>query len=155
MNMTTAIITISDACFCEEREDETGPAVEEMIREMGFPVEYRTIIPSDRENIREELIRCADEEKIKLILTLGGTGFSKRDITLEVTKEILEKEVPGIPYLMMKEGVEITPNAVLSRMTAGIRGRSLIINLPGKVKAAKEDLQAIQGILEHAMLMLG
>ena len=155
MNMTTAIITISDACFCEEREDETGPVISEMIREMGFPVEYRTIIPSDRESIREELIRCADEKKMKLILTLGGTGFSRRDITLEVTKEVLEKEVPGIPYLMMKEGVEITPNAVLSRMTAGIRGKTMIINLPGKVKAAKEDLQAIQSILEHAMLMLG
>ena len=86
---------------------------------------------------------------------MGGTGFSRRDITLEVTKEVLEKEVPGIPYLMMKEGVEITPNAVLSRMTAGIRGKTMIINLPGKVKAAKEDLQAIQSILEHAMLMLG
>lgn len=155
MNMTTAIITISDACFCEEREDETGPVIAEMIREMGFPVEYRTIIPSDRESIREELIRCADEKKMKLILTLGGTGFSRRDITLEVTREVLEKEVPGIPYLMMKEGVEITPNAVLSRMTAGIRGKTMIINLPGKVKAAKEDLQAIQSILEHAMLMLG
>ena len=155
MNMTTAIITISDACFCEEREDETGPVIAETIREMGFPVEYRTIIPSDRESIREELIRCADEKKMKLILTLGGTGFSRRDITLEVTKEVLEKEVPGIPYLMMKEGVEITPNAVLSRMTAGIRGKTMIINLPGKVKAAKEDLQAIQSILEHAMLMLG
>ena len=155
MNMTTAIITISDACFCEEREDETGPVISEMIREMGFPVEYRTIIPSDRESIRDELIRCADEKKMKLILTLGGTGFSRRDITLEVTREVLEKEVPGIPYLMMKEGVEITPNAVLSRMTAGIRGKSLIINLPGKVKAAREDLQAIQNILEHAMLMLG
>ena len=134
MNMKTAIITISDACFCEEREDETGPVIAEMIREMGFPVEYRTIIPSDRESIRDELIRCADEKKMKLILTLGG---------------------PGIPYLMMKEGVEITPNAVLSRMTAGIRGKTMIINLPGKVKAAKEDLQAIQSILEHAMLMLG
>lgn len=155
MNMTTAIITISDACFCEEREDETGPVISEMIREMGFPAEYRTIIPSDRESIRDELIRCADDKKMKLILTLGGTGFSRRDITMEVTKEVLEKEVPGIPYLMMKEGVEITPNAVLSRMTAGIRGKTMIINLPGKVKAAKEDLQAIQSILEHAMLMLG
>lgn len=155
MNMTTAILTISDACFCEEQEDRTGPAVAEMIRDMGFPVEYQTILPSDRNSIREELIRCADENKIKLILTLGGTGFSKRDVTMEVTREVLEKEVPGIPYLIMKEAVEITPNAVLSRLTAGIRGRSLIINLPGKEKAAEEDLRAIQCILEHAMLMLG
>ena len=155
MNMTTAIITISDACFCEEKEDTAGPAVAEILWEMGFPVEYQTVLPSERDDIREELIRCADERNIKLILTVGGTGFSKRDHTMEVTREILEKEVPGIPYLIMKESVEITPNAVLSRMTAGIRGRSLIINLPGKEKAAREDLQAIRCILEHAMLMLG
>ena len=155
MKYTAAVITVSDKGARGERKDTSGPAVRAMLEEAGFEVVYTSIIPDEKAQIEEELIRCADEEKIKLILTLGGTGFSKRDITLEVTKEILEKEVPGIPYLMMKEGVEITPNAVLSRMTAGIRRKSLIINLPGKVKAAKEDLQAIQGILEHAMLMLG
>lgn len=155
MNMTTAIITVSDACFCEEKEDLTGTAVESLIGEMGFPVEYRTVIPSTREEIREELLECADRKKIKLILTLGGTGFSKRDVTPEVTREVVEKEVPGIPFLMYKAAMEITPNAVLSRMTAGIRGKSLIINLPGREKAAREDLDAIREILEHAMLMLG
>lgn len=153
--MNTAIITISDAVFCEEKEDVTGPAIAEQIKAMGFPVEYQEVIPSDADSIRDELISCADEKKMKLVLTLGGTGFSKRDVTMETTWEVIEKEVPGITHLIMNRALEITPNAVLSRMTAGIRGRTLIINLPGKEKAALEDLGAVKDVLEHAMLMLG
>ena len=153
--MKTAVITISDAIFCEEKEDVTGPAVAEQVRAMGFPVEYQEVIPSDAASIRNALIDCSDERKMKLVLTLGGTGFSKRDVTLEVTREVVDKEVPGIVHLIMNRALEITPNAVLSRMTAGIRGRTLIINLPGKEKAALEDLDAVKPVLEHAMLMLG
>ena len=155
MNMDVAVITISDAIFCEEKEDVTGPAVAGKVKDMGFPVTYQNVIPSDTASIRDELTDCADKKKIKLILTLGGTGFSKRDVTLEVTREVVEKEVPGISHLIMTRALEVTPNAVLSRMTAGIRGRTLIINLPGKEKAALEDFDAVKVVLEHAMLMLG
>lgn len=154
MAYTAAVITVSDKGARGERTDTSGPAVRKMLEEAGYEVARAVIIPDEREQIRGELIRCADEYGCALVITTGGTGFSPRDITPEATLEVVERLTPGIPEAMRAESMKITPHGCLSRETAGIRGRTLIINLPGSEKAARENLAAILRPVRHGIDML-
>lgn len=151
---TAAVITISDKGARGERIDTSGPAVCAILEQAGFAVVHTAIIPDEREQIEEELIRCADEKHIALVMTTGGTGFSQRDVTPEATLAVIERETRGIPEAMRWASLQITPRACLSRSAAGIRGKTLIINLPGSEKAARENLQAVIDPICHGMDML-
>lgn len=154
MSYTAAVITISDKGARGERVDTSGPALCAMLKDKGFTVDYTTIIPDEKEEIKSELIKCADELGVHLVLTTGGTGFSPRDMTPEATREVIERPTPGIPEAMRAESLRITPKGCLSRSEAGIRRRTLIINLPGSEKAAKENLSAVLDPVEHGLEML-
>lgn len=154
MKYTAAVITISDKGARGERIDTSGPAICSILRDADYDVKYYKVIPDEMEEIKAELIKCADELKIRLILTTGGTGFSPRDITPEATLAVVEREARGIPAAMCTESLKITPRACLSRSAAGIRGESLIINLPGSEKAAKENLNAVLDAVWHGLDML-
>ena len=149
-----AVITVSDKGYRGEREDTSGPAVCRMLAEAGFEVVYTSILPDERAQISEELIRCADEKRIPLVLTTGGTGFSQRDITPEATLAVVQRETRGIPEAMRYASLQITPRGCLSRSAAGIRGKTLIVNLPGSEKAARENLAAVIDALGHGLEML-
>lgn len=152
--ITAAVITVSDKGFKGKREDTSGPALKEMLEAEGWEVVYTNIIPDEREKIRSELVKCADELKINLVLTTGGTGFSPRDVTPEATLDIIERRTPGIPEAMRAESMKITPRACLSREEAGIRKQTLIINLPGSKKAATENFSAIIKSVRHGVEMI-
>ena len=154
MSYQAAVITISDKGFRGEREDTSGPALCAIAEQYGLEVVYRAIVPDEAENIRREIVKSADELSIELILTTGGTGFSPRDITPEATKTVIERETPGIPEAMRAASMRITPRGCLSRSVAGIRGRSLIVNLPGSEKAAKENILSVMDALMHGLDML-
>lgn len=154
MSYTAAVITISDKGARGERIDTSGPALCAIAEANGLNVVYRTIIPDELEQIKSTLITCVDQQNISLILTTGGTGFSPRDVTPEATKAILTRETPGIPEAMRAESMKITSRGCLSRSAAGIRGGSLIINLPGSEKAAKENLLAVMDAVLHGLDML-
>ncbi|MDR2420485.1 MAG: MogA/MoaB family molybdenum cofactor biosynthesis protein [Oscillospiraceae bacterium] len=148
---TAAVITVSDKGAAGAREDLSGPAVAEYLRGAGFDVVYMSIVPDERGDIKRELIKCADELDAALVVTTGGTGFAPRDVTPEATLEIIERPVPGLPEAMRRASLEITDRAMLSRSQAGIRRGSLIINLPGSPKAARENLAAVAGALAHGL----
>ena len=154
MNYKAAVITISDKGYRGEREDTSGPNLVNILRDKGMDVCYTTIIPDDMEMIKAELIKCADELNITLILTTGGTGFSPRDITPEATMAVVERPTPGIPEAMRAESMRITPKGCLSRSAAGIRSRTLIINLPGSKKASQENILAVIDPVAHGLDML-
>lgn len=154
MSYTAAVITVSDKAFRGERTDTSGPAVCKLLEDAGYMVKYTATVPDETEDIQRELRRCCDELEIALVLTTGGTGFSPRDITPEATMALVERPTPGIPEAMRAASMQITPRGCLSRSAAGIRGRSLIINLPGSEKAAKENLQAVLSPIGHGLEML-
>ena len=151
---TAAVITISDKGYRGEREDTSGPNLVKILTEKGFDVVRTRIIPDEREMSKEELMMCADKLGIALVLTTGGTGFSPRDITPEATMEVVERPTPGIPEAMRAESMRITPKGCLSRSAAGIRKRSLIINLPGSKKASAENILAVIDAVAHGLDML-
>lgn len=151
---TAAVITVSDKGFRGERTDESSPALGRMLAEAGYEVTHTAIVPDEAEAIRAELVRSADELRLALVLTTGGTGFSPRDVTPEATLAVVERETRGIPEAMRLASLAITPRACLSRAAAGIRGRTLIVNLPGSVKAATENLAAVLPALAHGLDML-
>ena len=150
-----AIITLSDKGYEGQREDLTGPKLKEYVQsnELYKVVSY-TLIKDDSEMLKNELIRICDNNIADLILTNGGTGFSKRDITPEATKAILEKEIPGISEYMRMKSSEITKKAILSRGVSGIRNNSIIINLPGSPKGAIENLSFVIDSLDHGIEIL-
>lgn len=154
MNYTAAVITVSDKGYRGEREDTSGPNLVKILTEKGFTVTYTSIVPDEPDMIKEQLVKCADELEIALVLTTGGTGFSPRDITPEATMEVVERLTPGIPEAMRAESMKITPKGCLSRSAAGIRGRSLIINLPGSKKASAENILAVIDPVAHGLDML-
>ncbi len=154
MSYTAAVITVSDKGYRGERVDTSGPNLVEILKEKDFEVTYTSIVPDESEAIKAELIKCADELNIALILTTGGTGFSPRDITPEATMAVVERPTPGIPEAMRAESMRITPKGCLSRSAAGIRGRSLIINLPGSKKASQENILAVIDPVAHGLDML-
>ncbi len=147
-----AVITVSDASHCGEREDLSGPAVAEYLTTNEFRVEHREIVPDEQEIIREALIRAA--KIADLVVTTGGTGIAPRDVTPEATREVCERLIEGISEQMRSLGRMHTPFAVLSRALCGIRGRSIILNLPGNPKGAVESLDSVFPLLSHALNLL-
>ena len=154
MDYTAAVITVSDKGSQGLREDTSGPALVKMLEENGFTVVETGIIPDDYEQIRETLIRLADERKVCLALTTGGTGFSHRDVTPEATLDVVERLAPGIPEAMRAYSLTITPRASLSREAAGLRGDTVIVNLPGSRKASTENLSAVLDSIRHGIDIL-
>ena len=149
-----AIICMSDKGSKGEREDLSTKVIEEIVTSHGYNVTEKILIPDEIDIIKKNLIRVCDDEIANLILTTGGTGFSKRDVTPEATEEIIEKRVPGIPEAIRAYSMTITKRAMLSRATAGIRKNTLIINLPGSPKAVKESLEYIIDDLKHGLEIL-
>ena len=154
MSYSAAVLTISDKGSRGERIDTSGPLVVRLLTEAGYDVQYTNILPDEFRLIRGELLHLCDDLKINLIITTGGTGFSPRDITPEATLSVVERETRGIPEAMRAASMKITPRGCLSRSAAGIRGRSLIVNLPGSEKAAKENLESVLDSLGHGLKML-
>lgn len=147
------VITSSDKGSRGERVDESGPLIGEMLRPWGDVTDYR-MVPDERDELSRAMREMADGVGIDLILTTGGTGFSPRDVTPEATLAVIEREVPGIPEAMRIVGREKTPKAMLSRAVAGIRGRTLIVNLPGSPRGVKENLEVLLPVLGHALEMV-
>lgn len=154
MSYKAGVITVSDRCSRGLAEDSSGPAVAEILAGAGFEVAYRTVVPDNISMIRSELEKCSDDLELDLVITTGGTGFSPRDVTPEATRAVIIRETPGIVQAMLFESLKSTPRAMLSRAVAGTRGSTLIINLPGSERAARENLGAVVDTLGHALNML-
>ena len=153
MSYTATVITVSDRASRGEYTDHSGPAVSDLLKEAGYAVNDIIIIPDKKNTIIDTLLgEC--ERGTALIVTTGGTGFAPRDVTPEATLEVIERQAPGIAEYMRMRSAEITPRAILSRGVAGIRGRSLIVNLPGSPKGAAENLSFVLPHLEHGLDML-
>lgn len=150
-----AVITVSDSACAGTREDTGGPLVCSLLREAGFEIGRTAVVPDEQSQIEEILKECTDRDAFPLIVTTGGTGFSPRDVTPEATIAVCRRMTPGIPEAMRAASMQITPHAMLSRMVAGIRGASLIINLPGSPKAIRENLAVILPALGHGLATLG
>ena len=153
MKYTALVITVSDRCYRGEREDLSGPALAAYLTKQGFELLPPVLVPDEQPLIEAALI-AACEADAALVLTTGGTGFAPRDLTPEATLAVCEKPVPGIPEAMRAASMKITPRAMLSRAVAGIRGRSLIVNLPGSPRAALENLEPVLPAVEHGLKML-
>lgn len=147
------VVTVSDRASAGAYEDETGPAVAAFLAGHGYEVAGTLVVPDDRPRI-EAALKGAAEKDAALVLTCGGTGFSPRDVTPEATEAVCERRVPGLPEAMRAASAGITDRAWLSRATAGIRGRTLIVNLPGSPRAAVENLEAVVGPLAHGLDIL-
>ena len=150
-----AILTVSDRAARGAAEDQSGPAIAQMVQEqLQATITQRQTIPDERSQIEAALIEWADSRQVDLILTTGGTGFALRDVTPEATQAVIERPAPGIAEAMRLASLQVTPHAMLSRATAGIRGRTLIVNLPGSPKAVRENLAVILPVLPHAIELL-
>lgn len=148
--MTFTVLTISDRCSRGECEDLAGPAINELMNSVATNIDY-SIVPDETDIIAAALIRMSDELGADIILTTGGTGFAPRDVTPEATAAVIERFTPGISEAIRAESLKITPRAMLSRAVSGIRGKSLIINLPGSPKAVRESLAVVMPVLPHAV----
>ncbi len=154
--MRVAIITSSDSGYAKEREDRSGPVIREMAEQEGYEVVSMTLLPDNKEMLKEEMIRICDEGLADLILTTGGTGLSPTDCMPEATEEVGERRVPGLPEAMRQYSMQFTKRAMLSRATCVTRKSTLILNLPGSPKAVRECLTYVLPELEHGLhIMLG
>ncbi len=151
---TAAVLTSSDRSYRGEREDKSGPKLAEMLKEKGYIVGTEALLPDEADMLEKEMIRICDEEKPDVLFTTGGTGFSPRDCMPEVTKRVGEREVPGIAEGIRAYSMTITKKAMLSRAASVIRGRTLIVNLPGSPKAVGECLEYLLPVLDHGLLIL-
>jgi molybdenum cofactor synthesis domain-containing protein len=154
MNLRFAVLTVSDRSSRGERADASGPALIEVIQSRGWTVTHREILPDEISQLREKLSVWADDGGVDIILTTGGTGFAPRDVTPEATKAVIEREAPGLAEAMRAASLLKSPHAMLSRAIAGLRGKVLIVNLPGSPKGAVENFQVILPTLEHAIQLL-
>ncbi len=153
-NIRFGILTLSDRSSRGERADSSGPALARLIQAEGWSVAKEQILPDDESAIRALLIDWADSGAFDVILTTGGTGFAPRDVTPEATRAVIQRETPGLAEAMRADSLKKTPHAMLSRAVTGIRGRTLIVNLPGSPKGAVENLQTILPVLPHAVQLL-
>lgn len=151
--MKAAIITSSDKGYAGEREDVSGQVMEDMLKEAGYEILRKVVLPDEKDMLAAEMIKMS-EDGADLVMTTGGTGFSKRDVTPEATKMVIEKEARGITDAILFYSLSITPRAMLSRAIAGIRGEMLIVNLPGSPKAVREALEYILPSLKHGLEIL-
>ena len=149
---TAAVLTISDSCSLGAREDRSGPAVAELLRDFGFDVQHQQLAPDDRENIASVLMILSS--KVQLVVTTGGTGIADSDITPEAMRDVCSRFIDGIPEKMRADGLSHTPLAILSRGLCGVCGQSLIINLPGSPSAAVQSLRSVIDVLPHAIDLL-
>jgi molybdopterin adenylyltransferase len=154
MPLRFAVLTVSDRASRGDRPDASGPALAQLISAQGWQVTRHEILPDDQEALRETLARWADREDCDVILTTGGTGFGPRDVTPEATLSVIEREAPGLAEAMRSASLRVSPHAMLSRARAGIRRRTLLLNLPGSPQAAVENLQVVLPALEHAVQLL-
>lgn len=145
------IITVSDKGSQGKREDLSGPAIAEMLAGAAIVIKHTIIIPDEKDEIKKAIIDYADVRNLDLILTTGGTGVSPRDLTPDATLEVIDKQIPGMAEAMRRQSMLITPHAMISRAVAGIRGKSLIINLPGSPKSVRENLAVVLPALKHAI----
>jgi molybdenum cofactor synthesis domain-containing protein len=151
MAINAGVITISDRGSRGEREDLSGQEIITLLKDIGVVIVHTKIIPDEKEEIRDTLIDCADRKRLALIITTGGTGVAPRDVTPDATREIIDKEVPGMAEAMRCASAAKTPHAMISRAVVGIRGTSLIVNLPGSPRAVRENLTVILPALKHAV----
>jgi len=152
--MNVGILTISDRSAGGEYEDRSGPLVANILEtSTSWTISHRAVVPDELDTIAATLVRWCDEG-VNLILTSGGTGFAPRDVTPEATRSVIEREAPGIAEALRAESLRITQHAMLSRAVAGIRGHTLIINMPGNPKAVRENLQVLLPVLPHALVLL-
>lgn len=154
MTIRFGILTLSDRSSRGERADASGPALAALIEGQGWSMVKHEVLPDDESAIRQTLISWADSGEVDVILTTGGTGFSPRDVTPEATRAVIEREAPGLAEAMRAASLNVTPHAMLSRIMTGIRGKTIIINLPGSPKGAVENLQVITPVLPHAVQLL-
>jgi molybdenum cofactor synthesis domain-containing protein len=149
--MRAVVITVSDRGARGERADGSGPEIAGILQAAGMEIVGRQIVPDEKADIRRLLIEWSDDKCVDLILTTGGTGVSPRDVTPDATREVIEREIPGMAETMRRHSAAVTPHAMISRALAGIRGRTLIINLPGSPKGARENLSVLLPALAHAI----
>lgn len=148
------ILTVSDRCYRGESEDLSGPALAERMEEAGYRVTHRGLVPDEQAMIQKQLVEWADSGEMDLILTSGGTGFAPRDITPEATLAVIERATPGLDEMVRVENSHITPMTYLSRAASGIRGKCLIINLPGSKRAVLENIEPLLRVLYHGLALL-
>ncbi len=153
MAIRAVVITVSDKGYAGLREDASGPALAEALRAIGASIVAQTIVPDEREQIAALLRRHATSGLVDLIMTTGGTGAAPRDVTPEATRDVIDREMPGLAEMLRWDGYRKTPLAVLSRGIAGLCGRCLIVNLPGSTRAVREGMETLAGVLPHAVQM--
>ncbi|MBN2397288.1 MAG: MogA/MoaB family molybdenum cofactor biosynthesis protein [Deltaproteobacteria bacterium] len=151
MVITGGVITVSDKGSRGQREDISGREVARMLADLDIRVTDYEIVPDEKEIIREKIREYTDTKRLDVVVTTGGTGVSPRDVTPDATLEILDRELPGMAEAMRRESMKKTPHAMISRAVAGIRGHSLVINLPGSPKAARENLAVVLPALKHTI----
>ena len=154
MTIRVGILTVSDRSSRGERADASGPLLRQLAQQHGWTVERDSVVPDERDAIQTILVDWADVARLDLILTTGGTGFAPRDVTPEATRAVIEREAPGLAEAMRADSLRKTPHAMLSRAVCGLRGRTLIVNLPGSPKAARENFETILPAIPHAIALL-
>ncbi len=153
--MKVGILTLSDRSARGERADASGPVIREFaLARLGAEIAAEAVIPDDFATIRDTLVEWCDARQLDLVLTTGGTGFAPRDVTPEATRAVIEREAPGLAEAMRAASLKVTPHAMLSRAVCGIRGHTLVVNLPGSPKAVKENLETLAPALPHAIQLL-
>lgn len=149
---TASVLTISDSSYLGKRQDLSGPAIVRELEAAGFKVLHSSVLPDEKDTISARLIECS--ELTRLVVTTGGTGIASRDVTPEATLAVIERRISGVEEKMRQDGSRKTPFAALSRGVCGVRGKALLLNLPGSPAAAVESIQAVIGILPHALELL-